>query len=122
MRLSISKLIAVAALAGLMMTVAILSALSDRPRAPVQPELHPAPAFSDDRLAREMDRCRTLTMPDAGCEAAWEASRRRFLGQDMTDVEIAPDAKVGSAGAAAHAPETIGGGAAPIVEASGHDE
>jgi conjugative transfer region protein TrbK len=35
-----------------------------------------------DRLARELERCATLTMPDSGCEAAWAESRRRFFRQD----------------------------------------
>ena len=34
------------------------------------------------RLARELDRCASLTMPDSGCEAAWAANRRRFFRQD----------------------------------------
>lgn len=31
---------------------------------------------------RTLARCRTLTMPDSGCEAAWEARRRHFFGED----------------------------------------
>lgn len=29
----------------------------------------------------DLRRCRTLTMPDAGCEDAWEARRRHFFGK-----------------------------------------
>ena len=71
-----------AALAGLMMAVAILAATRDRTPAPP-----PTPAIVRDaerrsRLARELDRCATLTMPDSGCEAAWAENRRRFFHQD----------------------------------------
>ncbi|WP_342251491.1 putative entry exclusion protein TrbK-alt [Sphingomonas sp. OTU376] len=33
-------------------------------------------------VASNLSRCRTLTMPDAGCDAAWEAERRRFFRDD----------------------------------------
>jgi len=36
----------------------------------------------EKRLARELERCATLTMPDSGCEAAWAEKRRRFFGKD----------------------------------------
>ncbi|MDF0544913.1 putative entry exclusion protein TrbK-alt [Sphingobium sp. H39-3-25] len=68
-----------AALAGMMMAVAIVSA-SHRP-APAAPP----PAVREsapDPIIADMRRCRTLTMPDSGCEAAWEAKRRRFFGKD----------------------------------------
>ena len=35
----------------------------------------------NDRLAQDLSRCRTLTTPDSGCEAAWEEKRRRFFGK-----------------------------------------
>jgi conjugative transfer region protein TrbK len=31
---------------------------------------------------RNLAHCRTLTMPDSSCEAAWEARRRHFFGED----------------------------------------
>jgi len=78
-----AKIAGVAALAGLMMTVAIIAATDD-----------PGPAPSSvatmgggerhDHLKRELDRCATLTMPDRGCEAAWAENRRRFFRQDDT--------------------------------------
>jgi len=76
-----AKIAGIAALAGMMMTVAIVAVT--RPDEPA-----PAPALalpaeeSQHRLARELDRCATLTMPDSGCEAAWAANRRRFFRQD----------------------------------------
>jgi conjugative transfer region protein TrbK len=30
----------------------------------------------------DLRRCRTITVPESGCEAAWEAKRRHFFGQD----------------------------------------
>lgn len=76
------KIAGAAALAGLMMAVAILAATKDRAAMPP-----PIPATMRDtdgrsRLARELDRCATLTMPDSGCEAAWAENRRRFFHQD----------------------------------------
>lgn len=76
-----AKIAGVAALAGLMMTVAIVAAV--RPEQPSPPPLAALPAEGGKaRLARELDRCATLTMPDAGCEAAWAENRRRFFRQD----------------------------------------
>ncbi|MCZ4340332.1 putative entry exclusion protein TrbK-alt [Sphingomonadaceae bacterium G21617-S1] len=76
-----AKIAGVAALAGLMMTVAIVAAV--RPDEPAPPPRLAAPAEGGrDRLARELDRCATLTMPDSGCEAAWAENRRRFFRQD----------------------------------------
>jgi conjugative transfer region protein TrbK len=76
-----AKIAGIAALAGFMVTVAAVTA--SRPERPVT-----APAITraadDARLAADLRRCRTITMPDSGCEAAWEAKRRRFFGRDNT--------------------------------------
>ncbi|HEX8420983.1 MAG TPA: putative entry exclusion protein TrbK-alt [Sphingomonas sp.] len=73
------KIVVVAILAGLMIAVAIVAAVMPAAAPPVRP----APVVrTPDPLADDLARCRTLTMPDAGCEAAWEAHRRRFLGQE----------------------------------------
>ncbi|MCC6469698.1 MAG: putative entry exclusion protein TrbK-alt [Alphaproteobacteria bacterium] len=69
-----------AALAGMMMAVAIVSA-SHRPEPPAPPQAAVRES-APDPLTLDMRRCRTLTMPDSGCEAAWEAKRRRFFGKD----------------------------------------
>ena len=74
-----AKIAGVAALAGLMMTVAIAAAVQPDEPAPAPPLVLSA----DDgqaRLARELDRC--------GCEAAWAANRRRFFRQDEPAPEI----------------------------------
>ena len=75
-----AKIAGVAALAGLMMTVAIVAAVSP-PRAS-GPSNAAAARPERDPLAAELARCRTLTMPDSGCEAAWDAHRRRFFGEE----------------------------------------
>ncbi len=72
------KIVLIAILAGLMIAVAIVAALTP----PREPPVRPAPVGRDaDPLAGDLERCRGVTMPDAGCEAAWDAHRRRFLGE-----------------------------------------
>lgn len=75
-----ARIAGVAALAGLMMTVAIVAALEE-PRAP-GPSGAAAARPTSDPLAAELARCRALTMPDSGCEAAWAAHQRRFFGNE----------------------------------------
>ena len=75
-----AKIAGVAALAGLMMTVAIVAAVQPDEPAPARPLILPADE-GQARLARELDRCASLTMPDSGCDAAWEEHRRRFFGR-----------------------------------------
>lgn len=75
-----ARIAGAAALAGLMMTVAITAAVIE-PGEP-EPVGTEAPRTEQDRLAAELARCRALTMPDSGCEAAWTAHRRRFFGQE----------------------------------------
>lgn len=85
-----TKIAGVAALAGMMMTVAIVAVI--RPREPAPAPRLAVPAVAGyDRLARELDRCATLTMPDSGCEAAWAENRRRFFRQDKPSPEVARD-------------------------------
>jgi len=92
-----AKIAGVAGLAGLMMTVAIVAVV--RPQQPAPPPPLALPAEEGrDRLARELDRCATLTMPDSGCEAAWAANRRRFFRQEdpvpyAEQGGLAPDAE-----------------------------
>ena len=84
-----AKIAGVAALAGLMMAVAIVAA-TDRPEpAPMLPTALREDAHNG-RLARELDRCATLTMPDSGCEAAWAENRRRFFDQPAPGAGAAP--------------------------------
>jgi conjugative transfer region protein TrbK len=72
------KIVVIAILAGLMIAVAIVAALMP----PREPPVRPASTAQDaNPLADDLERCRTVTMPDAGCEAAWNVHRRRFLGE-----------------------------------------
>jgi conjugative transfer region protein TrbK len=65
-----------------MMTVAVIAAVTE----PRVPEAVNAAATRAERdpLAAELARCRALTMPDSGCEAAWAAHQRRFFGKEGT--------------------------------------
>ncbi|MBS0483131.1 MAG: putative entry exclusion protein TrbK-alt [Proteobacteria bacterium] len=91
-----AKIAGVAALAGLMMTVAIVAAVHKPEPAQAPPAAERGEA-RQDRLARELERCATLTMPDSGCEAAWAENRRRFFRQDTP----APAADAGESAATA---------------------
>lgn len=76
----VTKLTIGAALGGLMLAVAVVSVLH-RPPAPTVtiaiPEDEAAAARHDD-----LARCRTITMPESGCDAAWAEKRRHFFGKD----------------------------------------
>lgn len=75
-----AKLAGVAGLAGMMMAVTI-AALMHPPADPVLPvgKAHPVPATP---WAAELRRCRAITVADSGCDAVWEAERRRFFGEE----------------------------------------
>jgi len=85
-----AKIAGVAALAGIMLAVAVASVREphEAPFEAVLPVLENGER--QDRLARELDRCATLTMPDSGCEVAWAENRRRFFGKDaiVTETEV----------------------------------
>jgi len=85
-----AKIAGVAALAGSMMTVAIITATEDPDPAPPR-AVAMRGGERQDGLKRELDRCATLTMPDSGCEAAWAENRRRFFRQDDTAPETERD-------------------------------
>lgn len=77
---TVTKIAIGAGIGGLMLAVAIGSALRAPPRLPAFPrpeEIAPRPA---DPMP---ERCRTITMPDSGCDAAWHARRRHFFGEDQ---------------------------------------
>jgi len=73
----LSRLVIGAVVAGLLMTVTLVLAMSPNREAP-QPEIDrqtkPAAPHKD------IGHCRTITVPDAECGAAWEKSRQRFFG------------------------------------------
>jgi len=74
-----AKIAGVAAVAGMMVTVGIVSVSQPEP-APVT--VPAADELSDAVSEADLRRCRTITMPESGCEAAWEAKRRHFFGRD----------------------------------------
>ncbi|MCG2840404.1 putative entry exclusion protein TrbK-alt [Sandaracinobacter sp. RS1-74] len=80
-----AKIAGVALAAGILLATAIVIAVDDRSAQEASPRIE---AIGADPLRAELDRCRTLTMPDTGCEAAWEDHRRRFLGRDPADRQI----------------------------------
>lgn len=76
-----AKIAGVALAAGILMATAIAITVQDR--SPKAEPVVPVAESDADWLTAELVRCRTLTMPDAGCEAVWNEHRRRFLGQDQ---------------------------------------
>ncbi|MBA3054987.1 MAG: hypothetical protein FP826_08645 [Sphingomonadales bacterium] len=90
-----AKIAGVALAAGILLATAIVIAVDDRPAEKAPPRIE---AIGGDPLRAELDRCRTLTMPDAGCEAAWEDHRRRFLGRDRIDRQSDTGTAMGAPG------------------------
>lgn len=80
-----SRIAGVAAIAGIMLAVAVvgLREPDELPRQSVLPVLEKGER--QEMLARELERCATLTMPDTACERAWAEKRRRFFGSDEGD-------------------------------------
>ncbi|MFA7604702.1 MAG: putative entry exclusion protein TrbK-alt [Novosphingobium sp.] len=75
-----AKIAGVALAGGILMATALAIAVDERK--PVAPLPSPAELAPYDPLPDELARCRTLTMPDSGCDAAWEKHRRRFMGRE----------------------------------------
>lgn len=75
-----AKIAAAGALGGLLIALSVGMALREAPR--VEMVVVPDDEDAADLPDRDLRRCRTLTMPDSGCEAAWEAKRRRFFGKE----------------------------------------
>lgn len=75
-----AKIAAAGALGGLLMALTIGIAM--RGEHPIETIIVPEEETSTDPLVRDLRRCRTLTMPDSGCEAAWEERRRRFHARE----------------------------------------
>ena len=69
-----------AILGGLLLTLALIAALDPpAPRASAPPSIG---AGAPPTLGDTLRRCRTVTVADAECAAAWEAKRRHFFGTD----------------------------------------
>jgi conjugative transfer region protein TrbK len=76
------KLAAAAAFGGLLAAVAVVS--TTRPTAPPSaPSLVADEAPRPNAHSAELKRCRTITEPEAPCDAVWDAERKRFFhGRD----------------------------------------
>lgn len=74
-----ARIAGVALAGGILMATAIAIAVDDSK--PAQPLPSPEELTPHDPLRDELARCRTITMPESGCDAAWEEHRRRFLGR-----------------------------------------
>lgn len=75
-----AKIATAGALGGLLMALTIgITLREDRH---VETVMVPADESAADPQTRDLRRCRTLTMPDGGCEAAWEERRRRFYRKE----------------------------------------
>jgi conjugative transfer region protein TrbK len=73
----LSRLVIGAVVAGLLMTVTLVLAISpDRKRAQPDTDQPAKPAAP----GQDAGHCRTIAVPDAECEAAWEKRRLRFFG------------------------------------------
>lgn len=75
-----AKIAAAGALGGLLMTLTV--AMTMREERSIEPAIVPVGESDADPLAPDLRRCRTLTMPDSGCEVAWEERRRRFYRRE----------------------------------------
>lgn len=74
-----AKIAAVAVMGALLMALAILHVSS-----PPAPDVSPPNGIGVEvnrAAATVSERCRTVTVADAECAAAWEAKRRQFFGQ-----------------------------------------
>jgi conjugative transfer region protein TrbK len=74
-----AKIAAIAVLGGLLMTLAIIHAFS--PSVPAASASTLPVADAPPAATAVARRCRSVTVADAECEAAWEARRRHFFGQ-----------------------------------------
>tara|TARA_R110000868_G_scaffold259743_9_gene517997 strand:- start:769 stop:1017 length:249 start_codon:yes stop_codon:yes gene_type:complete len=75
-----AKIAAAGALGGLLIALTAGMALREDRR--VETIIVPAERSTADPPERDLSRCRTITMPDSGCEAGWEERRRRFFRRE----------------------------------------
>ncbi|MGC4251431.1 MAG: putative entry exclusion protein TrbK-alt [Sphingobium sp.] len=82
-----AKIAGIAVIAGIMFAVVVetFREPGHRPLEAVLPLLDEGE--SRELLARELERCATLSMPDKDCETAWAENRRRFFGKAAASPE-----------------------------------
>ena len=77
----VGKLVAGAIVGGMALTIVLLAAAGPpAPGASAPPQV--SGADTRPELNETLRRCRTVTVADPECEAAWEAKRRDFFGQE----------------------------------------
>jgi len=74
-----AKIAVIGVLGGLFIASAILRAFS--PPAPGASALTMSEADAPRSNSAVAERCRSITVADPECEAAWDAKRRHFFGQ-----------------------------------------
>ncbi len=74
------KVACVALMAGLMLAATVGMAMRSPPA--TAPATSPAGATPRAAVAERLARCRTITLPESGCEQAWAAEHRRFFRDD----------------------------------------
>lgn len=78
------KLAVGAAIGGMALTLALVAAVGPpAPRASAPPQISGPDAQPE--LKDILRRCRIVTVADPECEAAWEAKRRHFFGQEKDE-------------------------------------
>ncbi|MDZ3833180.1 MAG: putative entry exclusion protein TrbK-alt [Sphingopyxis sp.] len=78
------KLVVGAVIGGMALALVLMAAVDPpAPRASAPPQISGADARPD--LDEMLRRCRTVTVADPECEAAWETKRRRFFGQEKDE-------------------------------------
>lgn len=80
----VGKIASIAVLGGLALTMALVAA-SDPPAARASAHSQIFGADARPELGETLRRCRTVTVADPECEAAWEAKRRQFFGQEKDE-------------------------------------
>ena len=78
------KLTAGAIIGGMALTLALLTAL-DPPAPHVSGPAQISGTGARPGPTRTLRRCRSVTAADPECEAAWEAKRRQFFGQEKDE-------------------------------------
>ncbi|KGB56000.1 hypothetical protein FG91_00884 [Sphingopyxis sp. LC81] len=78
------KLAVGAVIGGMALTLALVAAVDPpAPRASAPAQISGADARPG--LGDTLRRCRTVTVADPECEAAWETKRRHFFGQEKDE-------------------------------------
>lgn len=79
-----AKLAVGGVIGGMALTLALVAAVGPpAPRATAPPRISGSDALPEPKDI--LRRCRTVIVADPECEAAWEAKRRHFFGQEKDE-------------------------------------